>query len=172
MTTSHEHLGLADSDARAPGLAGGPGALRRVATLVAAGIEPDDLFAAVSDEVARLFGSTGAGVGRFELGGNGLIAVGTSEGLRIPLGTRVVLDDWLASSEVYRTGRAARKELSGDAVRGLGPIAETLRVMRFYSSVAAPIVVEGSLWGVLMALSADVSLPDDTEERLEKFGEL
>ena len=173
MTASYEHPELADSDARARELAEEQAALRRVATLVAAGIEPDDLFTAVSDEVSQLFGSTGAGVGRFEPDGTGIVAVGLSEGLRgIPMKTKVVLDEWLASSEVYRTGRAARKEQSGDDVGGPGVVADTLRVMRFYSSVAAPIVVEGSLWGVLMAFSAHISLPPDTERRLEKFGEL
>ena len=41
-------------------------ALRRVATLVAAGVEPADLFAAVSQEVAQLFGTEYASVGRFD----------------------------------------------------------------------------------------------------------
>jgi signal transduction histidine kinase len=163
-------------EARAHELAEEQAALRRVATLVATGVEPDDLFTAVSDEVARLFASGGAGVGRFEPDEPVLVVVGLSEGLRgIPVGTRVHLDDGLASSEVYRTGHAARRErreLSGDDVRAPGAVPDTLRAMQAYSAVAAPIVVEGSLWGVLMALSADVRLPPDTEERLEKFGEL
>jgi GAF domain-containing protein len=148
-------------------------ALRRVATLVAAGVDPDEVFAAVSDEVADLSASDGAAIGRFEPDGTGVVAVGLSDGLRgIGVGTRADLDDSLAFTEVYRTGRAARREQSGDDVVAPGVIADTLRGMRSYSTVATPIVVEGTLWGILMALSARVSLPPDTEERLEKFGEL
>jgi signal transduction histidine kinase len=174
MTTSHEHGRLSlPREAVFEELAEEQASLRRVATLVAAGIEPDDLFTAVSDEVTRLFGSTGAGVGRFEPDGAALVVVGVSEGLgAIAVGMRVPLDDWLASTEVYRTGRAARREQSGDEVAGPGAVADTLRAMQLYSAVAAPIVVEGALWGVLMAVSEDVGLPPQTEERLEKFGEL
>jgi GAF domain-containing protein len=166
---------IANSDARekVERLLEEQAALRRVATLVARGRDPEELFSAVSDEVARLFASDGAGIGRFEPDGSGVVVVGLSEGLgRIPIGTRTELDGSLASSEVYRTGRVARKELSGEGIDAPGPIADTLRGMRFYSTVAAPIVVEGSLWGVLMTLSARESLPPDTEERLEKFGGL
>ena len=68
-------------------------ALRRVATLVAAGLEPDELFTAVSDEVARLFTADGAGVGRFEPDGFAVVTVGRSESLRsIPVGSRQDLD--------------------------------------------------------------------------------
>src|ERR1700757_2832675 len=174
MTTSHEHERLSlPREAVFEELAEEQASLRRVATLVAAGIEPDDLFTAVSDEVTRLFGSTGAGVGRFEPDGAALVVVGVSEGLgAIAVGMQVPLDDWLASTEVYRTGRAARREQSGDEVTGPGAVADTLRAMQLYSAVAAPIVVEGALWGVLMAVSEDVGLPPQTEERLEKFGEL
>jgi GAF domain-containing protein len=149
-------------------------ALRRVATLVAAGIEPDELFSAVSEEVARLFSAEGAAVGCFEADGSGVVAVGLSEGLRgIPVGARTDLDDSLASTVVYRTGHAARKDVSSDDVGAAGAIGDTLRGMQFYSTVAAPIVAGGRrLWGALTAVSTQASLPPDTEERLEKFGEL
>ena len=130
-------------------------ALRRVATLVADGIEPDRLFAAVSEEVARLFNADGASVGRFEPDGSGIVAAGRSKGLRgIPVGTRAELGRSPTLTAVHRTRRAARWSDG------------------FYTSVAAPIMVGGSLWGVLEASSGRVGLPTDTEERLEKFGEL
>jgi GAF domain-containing protein len=146
---------LAASEARAHELANEQAALRRVATLVAAGIEPDDLFTAVSEEVARLFGADGAAVGRFEPDGSGIVAVGRSKGLRtIPVGTRADPAEWPALTVVHRTRRAARWS------------------DKFYSSVTAPIMVGGSVWGVLTAGSGRADLPPDTEERLEKFGEL
>jgi GAF domain-containing protein len=130
-------------------------ALRRVATLVAAGIEPDELFAAVSEEVAKLFEADGAAIGRFDSDGSGVVAVGRSKGLRtIPVGTRAEIDEWPTLTVVHRTRRAARWS------------------DEFYSSVTAPITVAGRLWGVLTAGSGRVNLPSDTEERLEKFGEL
>jgi signal transduction histidine kinase len=122
---------------------------------VAAGIEPEELFTAVSEEVARLFKADGAAVGRFERDGSGIVAVGRSRGLRtIPVGTHADLDEWPSLTVVRGTLRAARWS------------------DKFYSSVTAPIVVEGSLWGVLTAGSGREGLPPDTEERLEKFGEL
>jgi signal transduction histidine kinase len=44
--------------------------------------------------------------------------------------------------------------------------------MDFVSTVAAPIVVEGSLWGVMTVLDLRERLPADAEERVEKFTEL
>jgi PAS domain S-box-containing protein len=152
-------------------------ALRRVATLVAAGIEPDELFSAVSDEVARLFTADGAGVGRYEPDGSGVINVGCSESLRssIPVGSRQDLDGSLTAGKVYRTGRAARNDMRRDDigdVGSLGQMAQRVLTMGFLSTVAAPIVVEGELWGLVTASSSQTTMPPDTEQRLESFGEL
>src|SRR5260221_6938504 len=59
---------LANAEARAEmeRLAEEQAALRRVATLVARGAQPNEVFWAVSDEVGRLFGTELAAVGRFE----------------------------------------------------------------------------------------------------------
>ena len=130
-------------------------ALRRVATLVAAGIGPAKLFSAVSEEVARLFKADSAAVARFAPDRSAIVVVGRSHGLSgIPVGTQAALGEWPFLTDVIRTGRAARWS------------------DEFYSSVAAPITVGGSLWGVLTASSGRRGLPIDTEERLEKFGEL
>jgi PAS domain S-box-containing protein len=152
-------------------------ALRRVATLVAAGIEPEELFSAVSDEVARLFTADGAGVGRFEPDGSEVVVVGRSESLRssIPVGSRQDIHKSLFAGEVYRTGRAARIDLRRDDVGeadALGEISRRVLAMGFFSTVAAPIVVEGELWGVVTASSSHTTLPPDTEKRVESFCEL
>src|SRR5919106_3755387 len=148
-------------------------ALRRVATLVAAEVEPDELFAAVSDEVAQLFASDGAAIARLDPDGSGLVAAGVSKILQtVPVGARIDLDDSLASTEVYRTGRASRKHMRGEDVHAAGTIGDMLRGLSFVSMAAAPIKVAGSLWGTVITFSARTSLPPDTEERLEKFGEL
>jgi PAS domain S-box-containing protein len=151
-------------------------ALRRVATLVAAGIEPEELFSAVSEEVAQLFSADGAGIGRFEPAGSSVVTVGRSESLRsIPVGSRQDLDKSLISGDVYRTGRAARKDLREDEAGGataLGKQARQILAMGFISTVAAPIVVGGELWGLVTASSTQTILPADTENRLESFSEL
>ena len=166
---------VARSEARARELADEQAALRRVATLVAAGIQPAELFSAVSDEVARLFTADGAGVGRFEPDGSGVVVVGRSESLRsIPLGSRQALEESIMAGEVYRTGRAARVDVRKDDVdtRALSEMAQQVLAMGYFSIVGAPIVVEGELWGLLSASSSQASLPPKTERRVERFAEL
>jgi PAS domain S-box-containing protein len=151
-------------------------ALRRVATLVAAGIEPEELFSAVSEEVARLFAVDGAGIGRFEPDGSGVVAVGRSESLRgIAVGSRQDLDESLIAGEVYRTGSATRRDVRREDVRdadALGEMAQRVLALGFFSTVAAPIVVEGEIWGVVTASSSHTTLPPDTGKRVESFCEL
>ena len=115
-------------------------ALRRVATLVARGVSPADVFAAVSDEVGGLFGSEAA-VARFEPDGSAMVVVGLTKGIPVvSIGTRWPLEDFLASTTVYRTGRPARNDHTGHR-NASGSVAENLRKMDFISTVAAPIVV-------------------------------
>ena len=57
-------------------------ALRRVATLVARGVSPDELFSEVNDEVGRLFDSE-ASIARFEPDGSGVIIVAQTAGIPI-----------------------------------------------------------------------------------------
>jgi PAS domain S-box-containing protein len=151
-------------------------ALRRVATLVAAGIQPEDLFSAVSEEVARLFTADGAGVGRFEPDGSGVVVVGVSQSLRsIPLGSRQDLDASITAGEVYRTGRTVRKDVRRDDIGdadALGEMAQRVLALGFFSTVAAPILVEGQLWGLVTASSTHTTMPPDTEKRVESFCEL
>ena len=146
-------------------------ALGRVATLVARGVSPAEIFTAVSDEVSRLFGAE-AGIARFEPDGSGLVFVGLSKRIRaISVGTRWPLEDFLASTEVHRTGRAARSQRH-DWQHAPGPVAEALRQNDPLSMVAAPIVVEGRLWGVITVAEMRSPLPASAEERVAKFTEL
>jgi signal transduction histidine kinase len=148
-------------------------ALRRVATLVARGVRPEVVFSAVSEEVARLFGSDLAAVARFDPDGPSMIPVGLTKGIGFAsIGVRWPLEDFLASTAVYRTGRPARTEKT-DFENESGVIADRLRESNLDCTVAAPIVVEGALWGVMTVSDHhDRGLPPDTEQRLEKFTEL
>jgi signal transduction histidine kinase len=147
-------------------------ALRRVATLVAQGVGPAELFSVVSNEVGRLFGSDQAAIGRYEPDGSSVVYVGISEGLStIPVGTRWPLEDYLATTKVYRTGRPARQE-QRDYETATGEVADTLRELNTVSRVGAPIFVEGKLWGVLLVTDTHDFLPPDTEDRVAMFTEL
>jgi signal transduction histidine kinase len=54
-----------------------------------------------------------------------------------------------------------------------GPIADRLKAGGVRAAVATPIVVEGRLWGAMLAASAhERSLPADTESRIGQFTEL
>jgi GAF domain-containing protein len=147
-------------------------ALHRVATLVARGMRADEIFAAVSDEVARLVGTDSATVIKFDDEGPGVVFVGVASNMSdaYPLGARWKFQDGMASAEVYRTGRSARSG-KRDWSKDEGPVGETHHRLRIVSTVASPILVEGRLWGA-MAVQSQEPLPPDTEERLEKFTEL
>ena len=163
---------LAASEARAGKLADEQAALRRVATLVARGVSPDDIFSAVTNEMAQLFGSSQACVGRFEPDGSAMVVVGVSDGIRgISIGSRWELEDYMASTGVYRTGRPVRVERS-DIEHVSGPMADVLREIGAVSNVGAPIVVEGKNWGFVTVTDVNQRLAADAEQRLEKFAKL
>jgi GAF domain-containing protein len=163
--------GIANTEARneIERLAEQETALRRLATLVAEGAEPERVFAAVTDLTAATFGAITA-VMRFERDPPENVIVGVSKETNIPLGTRWPLAEGMTSTEVYRTGRSARLG-AVDWEAQPGPVGDAGRRFGVTSQVACPIVVEGTLWGVI-TLNASEELPADTEERLEKFTEL
>jgi signal transduction histidine kinase len=143
-------------------------ALRRVATLVAQDVPASELFGAVAHEVGTLLGTDFAGMARFD--GDAVTIVASSDDEILPTGTRHN-DDASASAEVHRTGRSVRHDgMDWSAVTGIiGRAAGRLGVI---STVASPILVEGSTWGALSVSSTVEPLPLDTEDRLEEFSEL
>ena len=148
-------------------------ALRRVATLVARGVGPNQLFSAVSNEVGRLFGSDQASVTRFDHEVPATVIVGVSDAIDdiVRVGTRWELHDSMASAHVFRTARSARVDRTDGHSAG-SPAEDTIERLDLQSTVASPIVVEGSLWGTITVSSSGQPLPADTERRLEKFTEL
>ena len=160
----------ADSRAELARLAEEQAALRRVATLVAQGVPPTEIFSAVSEEVTRLFRAQAA-VLRFTRGGPAIVFVGVSKTLDLPVGTRWELQPGMASAEVYRTRCSARVDAM-DWWSASGSVAGAARGMGIVSTVASPIVAEGRLWGAMSAASTDEVLPFGMEGRLEKFTEL
>jgi HAMP domain-containing protein len=83
-------------------------ALRRVATLVARGVAPADVFAAVTEEVGVLLDADLAHMARFETDGTATGIAGWSRGAEgVPIGRHVSLRGESATASVQRTGRAA-----------------------------------------------------------------
>jgi signal transduction histidine kinase len=169
-------------------------ALRRVATLVARGTAPPEVFAAVTEEVGQLLPVDFAALGRYEhdralvvylatwrrTGGQAalrrvatLVARGTppEEGGPVaPVGTRMTLGGRNVSTLVFETGRPARVDRHADAS---GALAVVIRDLGIRSAVGTPITVEGRLWGVVgVGATLEQPLRPDTEARLASFTKL
>jgi signal transduction histidine kinase len=146
-------------------------ALRRVATMVAHERSPEDVFAAVAEDVGLLLGADVAVIHRFEPAGDATVvgSWGKLDGaFRVASCSK--LDGESVTASIFRTGRSARF----DGYRwASGSIAAQVRRLGLCSSVGSPIVVTGRLWGVLgLATSRPEPLPADAEARVANFTEL
>jgi signal transduction histidine kinase len=146
-------------------------ALRRVAVLVAGDAPPEEIFASVSEETARLVGADAGTVAAFEGGSARVVGRWDAAGevTFVPVGTVVSLSDESTVSRVYRTGRPARID---DYSSLQGQTAEYIRTAGFTSVAATPVAVSGTLWGAIAVGSTGDRLPRETEERLRDFAEL
>jgi signal transduction histidine kinase len=144
-------------------------ALRRVATLVARGAPPEDVFAAVTEEVVRLLPVDYAGLGRYESDGTATSVAAWSRTAGVfAVGSRLILGEKDVGTLVFETGRPARGYAASS-----GPLGDAARERGVRSAVGTPIIVEGRLWGVMGAASTqEQPLPADTEARLASFTEL
>jgi GAF domain-containing protein len=147
-------------------------ALRRVATLVARGVRPEEVFAAVTEEAGRLLSVEYATLGRYEPDATMTVVVawtGTGDFVP-PVGRRQILWGKNISTLVFQTGRPARIDSYADAS---GPVGVAAREDGVGAGVGTPVIVEGCLWGVMATYSpVGQLLPADTEARLANFTEL
>jgi GAF domain-containing protein len=164
VANAESHMGLAQ-------LAEEQAALRRVATLVASGVPPTEVFAAVTEEAGRLLSVKHVGLARYEPdGASTIVAWRGTGGLAPPVGSRQILGGRNVTTLVFETGRPARIDDYGDAS---GPVGLAAREDGVGTGVGTPVMVEGRLWGMLAAYSAlEQPLPRDTEARLASFTEL
>jgi signal transduction histidine kinase len=145
------------------------GALRRVATSVAHGAAPADVFAVLAREFARLLDVPLIEMVRFDPGESGYV-VGAHGDHPFPVGSSWPLDSPSVMSTVYATGGPARVD---DYSSLPGPVAEVARRADFRSAVGVPIVVAGGTWGATIAITTgDDVLPEGTERRLADFTDL
>jgi len=145
--------------------------LRRVATLVARGVPPSEVFSAVAGELARVLGGYTSALIRYHPdGASELLAA--RDGPRVtpmPVGERFPLEGESVAGMVFRTGRPARM-VYGNAP---GSAAVRVRELGLRSGVGAPIVVEGRVWGVAIIVSSrPAPLPPDAEARVADFADL
>jgi PAS domain S-box-containing protein len=146
-------------------------ALRQIATLVAEGAEPQIVFDAVCEETGRLFGATTVNLAHFTPDGFNLTIAGWSlRGVHVPTATRLPLDGDTINALVRRTAAPGRCD---SYERARGELAARLRQLGIRSEVGAPVVVDGEVWGALIA-GTDESEPlaPGTEHRLASFAEL
>ena len=147
-------------------------ALRRVATLVARGAEQEELFAAVIEEVGRLFPIDLASLCRYESDGSLTFVASWGTAIEFfPAGSRRMLGGNNLATIVFETGRSAR--LDNYSENCSGPIGVAAHAAGINSSLATPITVEGRVWGVIAAGSMqNQELPANTEARLANFTDL
>jgi GAF domain-containing protein len=161
----------ADDRAEVERLADEQAALRRVATLVARESPPGEVFAAVAEEVRRLLRVEDTTIFRYEDDWTATVVADRGErDVPMPIGSRVSLKGESATALVRRTGRAARVD---DFSGATGPLADYTRDAGIGSTVGSPIVVDGRLWGAMIAATrTEEPMPADTESRIEEFTEL
>jgi GAF domain-containing protein len=161
----------AGSEQARSALADEQAALRRVATLVARQPSPAEVFAAVTEEAAKVLHLDNGHLVVYEQ--DQMATVVGSWNLRgppIPAGTRVPLEGNNIIYRVFRTQQPARIDDYSDAS---GPVAEKVRAIGVHAAVGVPVLVGGRVWGVMAAGSSRPEpLPADTEMRIGQFTEL
>jgi GAF domain-containing protein len=145
-------------------LAAEQAALRRLATLVAHGVEPPEVFDAVVKEMRRCLLTERAGLWRYESSGEiTLLAVDhrSPAPVKWPVGTRTPIDGNTLAAMVQCTGRPARMDSYENSA---GSLAERVRAVGVRAAVGVPVIVDGHLWGLAAVGSVEPGpMPADTE---------
>jgi PAS domain S-box-containing protein len=131
-------------------------ALRRLATLVALGTDSQQVFDAVCAETGRLLDAASVNLARFSSDGLYVVVAGWSvRDTHLPTGFRCPLADDAIGGVIHRSRAPARMEAVAD---GESELARVTRRRGIRSEVGAPVVVEGRIWGALVA-GKDVEQP-------------
>jgi hypothetical protein len=154
-------------------LAAEQAALRRLATLVARGVGPLEVFGAVAEEMRRCVHADTAGLWRFE-SDREIIGVASAADpaalARWPVGMRTPVEGNTIAALVQHSGRPARIDSYGNVA---GPIAARARAVGVSAAVGVRIIVDGRVWGLAAVGSLQPGpMPADTEVRIGRFAEL
>jgi PAS domain S-box-containing protein len=160
------------SHAEVSALAEQQAALRRVATLVARGVDPAQVYPAAVAELSRGLGIDNVALLRYE-SGEALVLMAArdeSELTKMSIGERIPLDADNVAAMILDTGAPARRD-GFDGVTA--PTAERIRRLGLRSAVGAPIIIDGRIWGALVIGSSQAEpMPPETEARIGDFADL
>jgi signal transduction histidine kinase len=168
-------LRAAESEQRrreADALAKQQAALRCVATLVARGAEPAEVYPVAVAELARGLEVAHVTLAQFDSDEHcTVLAAHDAPGReKLLVGERLSLDGDSISARVRRTGAAARIDDYTDAE---GTIGTRLLALGLRSGVGAPVIVAGATRGALIIGSARPEpMPEGTEARIGDFADL
>jgi signal transduction histidine kinase len=147
-------------------------ALRRVATLVARGVAPAEIYTAAVAELCRGWGVDNVSILQYGPNGATVVVGARDEHGKdvIPEGDHLSLEGDSVAALIQREGRPARMD---SYVGATGSLAERLRSLGLRSAVGAPILVDGRIWGALIIWSAGTEpLPPGTERHIGDFADL
>jgi GAF domain-containing protein len=144
--------------------------LRRVATLVARGALPDEVFATVAQEVGNVVPAADfAMVARYHPGDSvEVVGIWSREGTPVFVGRRFPLGGYNISTLVFEHDGPAR--VDDRLMEGAEPLTVAARETGMHSAAGAPISVDGRLWGVMIVASAkEHAFLSGTEYQLGEF---
>jgi signal transduction histidine kinase len=149
-------------------------ALRRVATLVACGASPAEVFDAVAAEVGHVLGVDHTEIIRFECDDSARVVGYWSDphtpSVMPPLGGHWPVEDGTVTAAVRDTERPARMRNYERATSAIGRWAYDAGIR---CVVGCPVKVEGRIWGAMLVHSLrEDPLPGVTEARMREFLEL
>jgi GAF domain-containing protein len=131
-------------------------ALRSVAELAAQDVPAEEVLAAVARQASRLTDVDFSTLLRFEPDGSTEIAALEGAPAGVVVGMRGPATGDGATQRIWRTGRPARIE---NLAESSGHWAQVAHGHGFTTSAAVPILIQGTLWGVLVVVGRDKPLP-------------
>ncbi|WP_141957510.1 sensor histidine kinase [Actinoallomurus bryophytorum] len=150
------------------------GALRRVATLVATGVSPTQVFDAVAAEVGHVLEADHSEIIRFESDDTARV-VGYWNDPRVPkvmppLNGHWPIESGTVTATVLTTERPARMKNYERATSAIGIWSHAVGIR---CVVGCPVKVEGRVWGAMLIHSLENEpMPGVTEDRMQEFVEL
>ncbi|GAB2832313.1 hypothetical protein GCM10027176_40720 [Actinoallomurus bryophytorum] len=149
-------------------------ALQRIATLVARGASPSEVFNAGAGEMGRVLGAEHAMITRYDPDDTTVVvghwSVHEAPRIMPPLEGRWPVEDDVVADLVYRTGLPAY--LRQD-VRGVGEIGAWIRTHEIERMAGCPVMAGDRLWGMAAVLSrGSAPWPDGAERTMREFAGL